>query len=373
VVVFTSDGLTAWGSAIAIENWNQVSSQEVATLVATGLSFAGITSGGAVFAFGAQSHGGKLPPLVARQLSASSTDPARGIASTFSGAVAVWTQSGRVWAWGNRYAGGVIGGGAAQWKGYRHVRWDVSQELVDVDKVVASEGAFAALRRDGSLVTWGNCYYGGCVEAEATPKVLWVVAAPMAFAAVTVDWKVFAWGKQDAGGVVPAAINDQLAGSRPLFIASNRGAFALVTDRGAIHCWGEAKTGGNHSIAGQQQVDEKLWVAVVSTDRAFAALRRDGQVFAWGDAAWGGSVPASATNVSALVASQGAFAALTSAGEVVAWGQAIFGGDVTASIGAAALDIQRNVSSVLANAMGFSAIRADGRVVTWGNALTISG
>ena len=63
--------------------------------------------------------------------------------------------------------------------------------------LVASDQAFAALKDDGSVVTWGSAVFGGdssAVASELQQNVVEVVAASSAFAARRRDGSVVVWG-----------------------------------------------------------------------------------------------------------------------------------------------------------------------------------
>ena len=70
---------------------------------------------------------------------------------------------------------------------------------IDVTQVFSTENAFAALRADGSVVTWGACSYGGDSSAVAsqidgTIDVIHVFSTDDAFAALRADGSVVTWG-----------------------------------------------------------------------------------------------------------------------------------------------------------------------------------
>jgi len=73
----------------------------------------------------------------------------------------------------------------------------VRQQLYDVRSVTAAaQGAFAALRHDGSVVTWGDPSCGGDSSAvQAKLKgVTQIHSTHTAFAAIVLDGSVVAWG-----------------------------------------------------------------------------------------------------------------------------------------------------------------------------------
>ncbi|MFN9913522.1 MAG: hypothetical protein ACK53L_13105, partial [Pirellulaceae bacterium] len=63
--------------------------------------------------------------------------------------------------------------------------------------------AFAVLRPDGSVVTWGDPSYGGDSSAVASllsSDVTEIFSAGSAFAALKLDGSVVAWGDPATGG-----------------------------------------------------------------------------------------------------------------------------------------------------------------------------
>ena len=69
--------------------------------------------------------------------------------------------------------------------------------------MAGSGHAFAAVKSDGSVVTWGWPDRGGDssgVAAQLSSGVQSVVGNSVAFAAVKSDGSVVAWGEQEDGG-----------------------------------------------------------------------------------------------------------------------------------------------------------------------------
>ena len=72
-----------------------------------------------------------------------------------------------------------------------------------VQKIIGTRGAFAALRHDGSVITWGHRTYGGdCTGAreQLLSDVVEIVGNESAFAALKGDGAVITWGDDDCGG-----------------------------------------------------------------------------------------------------------------------------------------------------------------------------
>ncbi|MGE6178883.1 Ig-like domain-containing protein [Aeromonas salmonicida] len=234
---------------------------------------------------------------------------------------------------------------------------EVAPALVNVRSVVGNAAAFAALTADGGVVTWGSAAHGG--DSAAVQRDLRdverIVATGQAFAALRRDGRVVTWGHPLAGGDSDA-VASRLIGVAQLF--STPRAFAALRADGGVVTWGDSTAGGDSA----QVQAELVQVQTITPNRgAFAALRQDGKVVSWGAPGAGGASAPAVGNIKAIYAAHEAFAALTQDGRVVAWGAPSAGGNV----GAAASQLT-DVVSVLGNAGAFAALKEDGTVVTWG-------
>lgn len=238
--------------------------------------------------------------------------------------------------------------------------------LTDVVQVFASQFAFAALKSDGSLVTWGYASRGGdssSVAADLQQGIVAVYGNLVGFAALKSDGRVVSWGE---GGVVSATT---YAGVR--VIERTEYAFAAVRNDGTVATWG-IPSGGTNKGADSSSVQASLTNVqkVYSTNGAFAALRQDGTVVAWGASAEGGSftfakatsVAPLLTNVRAIYSTNSSFAALRDDGTVVTWGGTTFDGGNSDAVQSQL----SNVTSIHATNGTFAALRSDGQVVVWG-------
>ena len=116
--------------------------------------------------------------------------------------------------------------------------------VVDVVNVYANESAFAALREDGSVVTWGEIETGGDSYSAAV----------------------------------------QLSGqTKVVDIYANLYSFAALREDGSVITWGDFDFGGDSSNV-KNAIDGTINVKnIYATERAFAALRSDGSVISWGE------------------------------------------------------------------------------------------
>jgi len=233
--------------------------------------------------------------------------------------------------------------------------------------------AFAALRADGSVVTWGDSSMGGDSSSVASlinGDVTQVFSTQTAFAALREDGSVVTWGDSSYGGdsnTITNLINGDVDVTQ---IFSTEGAFAALREDGSVVTWGDSSMGGNSSSVASLINGDVDVTQIFSTGWAFAALREDGSVITWGDSSMGGdsSDVASLINgdvdVTQIFSTGWAFAALREDGSVVTWGDSVDGGD--SSFVASLLNGDVDVTQVFSTDYAFAALKADGSVVTWG-------
>ena len=241
-----------------------------------------------------------------------------------------------------------------------------------------NESAFAALREDGSVVTWGNGLSGGDSSSVAdklngTVDVVQVYSTTYAFAALREDGSVVTWGSDWGGN--SSAVANQLNGTIDVVqVFSSEGAFAALRKDGSVVTWGHYGFGGDSSAVADKINGNVDVVQVFSASYAFAALREDGSVVTWGG--WYGgdsSLVADKINgnidVIEVFSTHSAFAALRADGSVVTWGNSQQGNNCGQDSSAVAdkLNGTIDVVQVFSTNEAFAALRDDGSVVTWGN------
>ena len=236
----------------------------------------------------------------------------------------------------------------------------VHSQLTHVQEIVAINKAFAALRCDGGVVSWGRrdlCDTSRVQDKLKKAEKLHTTWC--AFAALLNDQTVVAWGLNDCGGNT-SEVQDQLQNVRE--IHSTDFAFAALRDDRTVVTWGLDYSGGNSSSVQHQLKHVKKLGAC---DVGFVAIRDDGSAVTWGQAACHSginSVQHQLKDVQQICSSSRAFAGVLSDGRVVTWGDPEFGGDSSS--------VQEqlvNVQEIKANRHAFLALCSDGRVVTWGN------
>ena len=144
--------------------------------------------------------------------------------------------------------------------------------------------AVAAIRNDGSVITWGDPLSGGDssnVDFDGPHNNLTVTqiySSRRAFAALRSDGSVVSWGESggDSSGVDFNGPSDNLAVTR---IFSTAFAFAALRSDGSIVTWGDTYYGGNSNGVDFDGPSNNLSVTqVFSNASAFAALSSEGSV-----------------------------------------------------------------------------------------------
>lgn len=238
---------------------------------------------------------------------------------------------------------------------------DAVPVTVNSMKIASTLTAFAALKPNGQVITWGNGYYGGYSEhlEHAFNHVQSITANNFAFAAINIDNTLVSWGS--FLDVLPPQYATEV-------IAHPEGwAFAAFQPDGSVKTWGHALYGGDSSY-----VDLNGITAITPAGWAFAGLKHDGSVVAWGHPEQGGRIASAIggtlSDVKAIFATSWAFAALKNDGSVVTWGNPTDGGN------SAAVQPQlNNVKTIFSTNSAFAALKQDSSVVVWGTTDPLAG
>lgn len=245
----------------------------------------------------------------------------------------------------------------------------VQDELFDVQKIVASDKAYAALRADGKLVIWGSASQGG---GERRENIKDVIMTRGEFTALSADGTV-----ED--------INTQLTSRVPVGVFGNVQAmydyhtthpqfgnyynYVVINQDGTVGAMMYDYTHINNYIGQISSIVSSITdakKAVVSPYGA-AVLKRDGRVSTWGLGIYQAPVQAmvgALSGIEQIFTAGSTFAALDGAGNLYWWGSRT--GSSTDTFEMSSQPIT-DVVDVQGSEKGlFIALRADGTVVQFG-------
>ncbi len=191
---------------------------------------------------------------------------------------------------------------------------------------------------------------------ELQAGVSQVYATRNAFAVVKSDGSVITWGDKIAGGD-SSTVREQLRDSVRLIFSTHRG-FAALKEDGSVATWG----GNFHDAPPELQGNV---CHIYRGDYSFAAVKRDGSVVTWIDGFYARhglchrhDVPQQqlqdGVGVQRIYLTRGAYATLKFDGSVVTWGHASCGGDSSA----VCEQLRRHVHHICAGSASFE----EGRV-----------
>eukprot|EP01034_Spumella_vulgaris_P028822 gene28822-35752_t len=211
----------------------------------------------------------------------------------------------------------------------------VAHLLTNVNKVVECVNAFAALKTDGTVVTWGQVTStAGCSAWRSGVNMTSLYATEHTFAGLTATGGVYVCGAAGRGGRIGDDVRPMVearyakVSNGVQFIWPGKSAFvAYNAAHGIAAAWGLQSMGGDLSSV-QSEVAANV-ISVAHTDGAFAALKEDGSVVTWGSQDFGGdssAVTSQLQNIKRIYSNGGAFAALNTTGGVVTWGDSASGG-----------------------------------------------
>lgn len=189
--------------------------------------------------------------------------------------------------------------------------------LSNVVSVAAGVAHSLALKKDGSLVGWGNNHNGQIDFPPDMANVRAIASGAFHGLALTSDGRVWGWGGKNLPssfssnpGSVPAEITQAIA------LGAGRSHSLVVLPDGTVRAWGDNSQGQCDVPPGLSEV-----TAVVGGYFHSLALRQDGTLMGWGRAAQA-NVPAGLSNVIAIAAGHSGYhnLALRRDGTVVGWG-----------------------------------------------------
>ena len=159
-------------------------------------------------------------------------------------------------------------------------------DVKDVKQIFATKEAFAALKSNGNVITWGDSDYGGdssLVSSELI-NITNIYSTERAFAALNSDGNVITWGESDYGGD-SSDVSSKLINIANIF-STSKAFVALDNNHTVVATWGDENSGGDSTDVLSELINIKN---IYSTETSFAALKSNGNVVTWGDENSGGN------------------------------------------------------------------------------------
>lgn len=167
------------------------------------------------------------------------------------------------------------------------------------------------LKNDGTVVSWGENYYGQTTRQTTLTGVTAIAAGDYHSVALKSDGTVVCWGKNDDGQcAVPTGLSGVIA------IAAGGSQTMALKNNGTVVAWGANNFGQSTVPAGL------IGVAAIAVSGSHSVvLKSDGTVISWGFNGYGQTtVPTGLSEVTAIAAGSGCTVALKKDGTVVTWG-----------------------------------------------------
>ncbi len=248
----------------------------------------------------------------------------------------------------------------------------VSDKLHDIIDIQKTDRAFAALRSDGSVVSWGDPNFGGdssVVSSDLKSGVRSIIASRSGFIAIKEDGSIVDWSDRSW---IASFLKRNYNIDKVKDIISNGYAYAALTLQGSVIVWGDPEDGGELYDL-KDQLSSGV-VKIIGTNTvyggAFVALKDDGSVITWGDPSLGGN-PFNLSSklksgVKDIFATSQAFCALKYDGTVISWGNEFYGGNSS--------KVKKkltHVNQIYSNETAFIAVKDDTTAIGWGDTVGI--
>lgn len=229
-----------------------------------------------------------------------------GLSDVVAVSAGTWTsfaikRDGTLWAWGTNVSGAL---GLADIREFEVLRPTQVTAISNVQTILAGHDYSFAIKKDGSVWSWGNNRFGqlglGNYTDYSTPQqvsgvsdVIEVSTSLYNGFALKKDGTLWSWGFNAVGAL---GLGDTVNRNRPQqismlsdIVAMGGASFALKRD-GSIWTWGDnhygqlglgsADVGPNHVVP--VQVPALTGVVAITGNLQSVALKRDGSLWSWG-------------------------------------------------------------------------------------------
>lgn len=206
----------------------------------------------------------------------------------------------------------------------------------------------AALRSEGSIVTWGENLFGHATPLDGDDFVA-IAAGSYHGLALKSDGSIVGWGADWYGQATPPDSNDFVA------IAAGEGHSLALKADGSIVGWGKSVVGDASPPEGND------FVAITTGANHSLALKSDGSIYGWGLNEYGQATPPEGNNFVAVAAGTWHSLALRSDGTIVGWGRNYYG--------EASPPDGNDFVAIAAGHVHSLALKSDGSITGWGGNL----
>ena len=150
---------------------------------------------------------------------------------------------------------------------------ELKEKLTSIKAIYSNSYAFAAIKKDGTVVTWGRVFSGGDSSAKTDElySIKSIVGSRRAFAALRDDGTVITWGSIFSGGD-SSAKTDELYSIKS--IVGSRNAFAALRDDGTVITWGRKKEAGMGRARTKGQVMQIILTCLIYISLILKLLRK---------------------------------------------------------------------------------------------------
>lgn len=265
----------------------------------------------------------------------------------------------------------------------------VENVVENVSKVVSSEGAFLALKQDGSLVAWGDENYGGVIfepyQSELNSDVEEIYSTGGGFVAKKGSGQIYSWGNKLFPRDERKILRPENFGNQAIkSVTANDHCFTAITSDEHICYWGQWCM-QDYYISQEGPYDYRCsedsignFSKIFTNGLAFSGLKNDGSIISWGHKDYGGKggedpsyefmerVSAQDTPVQSIYSTHKAFTALKGDGSVSIWGTQIASVNSNTSNLSELTNTTNRVESIYPGTSLFVALRSDKSAILWG-------
>jgi chitodextrinase len=225
-----------------------------------------------------------------------------------------------------------------------------TQNIAVLYRVVV-RGAGPGLPPTGTIIAWGENYFGECNFPEPNTGFLAFEAADDHCLGLKADGSIIAWGKNDVG-----QCNVPVPNTGFIAVATGSQHSLGLLANGSIVAWGRNNNGQCNIPAPNTE-----FVALAAGSNHSLGLKTNGSIVAWGKNSYGQcNVPAPNSDYVSMDGGDGHSLGLKVDGSVVAWGWNYFG---QCDVPLPNLGFEA-ISSGNAHCLG---LKADNSIVAWGN------